>query len=378
MRLPVWPFPFLICLTTSRALAGGGAAIGAYEGVRDDAVVDLHALADVYVEEDFNAPSSHATQLHAFDTHTNAPSLGILRLTAAHVPELFGFRIDLAAGDLADQYLHADPASTTNPDVSRTLSYLEQAFVTVKVPVGRGLAIDAGKFETPIGLEDNEATKNWSYSRSLLYLLAEPSFHSGVRVTYRPTETVGVSGYWINGWDANVLAGDGMRSFGAAVTWDPSEDVEAVVDYVGGLERAPTRLADPTLTMRDVVDGYVRVALGKHASFACTADYGHDAASGGVRFWGAGGYARYAFAEWLAASVRGEHYDDADGFTSGTKQRLAELTTTLEARDTVGVLGLMSRLEFRRDQSDVPFFQTSSPRLSLRQDTVSLSLLAAF
>ena len=248
----------------------------------------------------------------------------------------------------------------------------------MRYPSDAGLRFDAGKFETPVGLEDNEATENWNDSRSLLYLLAEPSFHSGLRVTYRPAETVGVSAYWINGWDVNALGGDGMRSFGGAVTWEPTERLEAVVDYVGGLERAPTHLESPVLTMRHVVDGYVMARLDKHASVAWTADYGHDAAAGGVTWWGAGGYVRYAFAEWLAASVRGEHYDDANGFTSGAKQRLAELTTTLEARDTVGLLRLTSRLEFRRDQSDVRFFQTSSPRLSPRQDTVSVSVLAAF
>jgi hypothetical protein len=377
MRLPSIALPILFCVTSGTARAGGGAATDTYEDIRPRPLFDLHALADLYVQGNFNAPLSRTNQLRAFDMHDDTPALGILRLTAARRPEPFGFRVDLAVGDLADNYLRYDPAATAYPGISRALSYVEQAFVTATVPVGKGLRLDAGKFETPVGLEDNESLENWNYSRSFLYLLAEPSYHAGLRATYRPTETVALSAYWVNGWDANVLDGNGMRAFAAAVTWNPSPRVEAVADYMGGLERAPAHLADPTLNYRHELDAYVTYELTSRVSFACTADYGHDAAAGGVGFWGIGGYIRYRAVDWLAGAVRGEHYEDPDGFTSGAKERLAEITATVEARDRLGPLLLIGRLEYRRDQSDARVFETSTPRLSLQQDTLSLSLLTA-
>ncbi len=89
-------------------------------------------------------------------------------------------------------------------------------------------------------------------------------------------------------------------------------------------------------------------ALTERVSLACTADYGHDAANSGVSWWGIGGYVRYRLVDWLAGAVRGEHYEDPNGFMTGTKQRLAELTATLEARDRVGPVALIGRLEYRR------------------------------
>ncbi len=378
MRFSSFAAPILICVTSATARAGGGAATGAYEDIRRDAVLDLHGLADLYLQSNFNAPPSGTNEYRAFDTRSNGLGLGALRLTAAHRPGVFGFRIDAAVGEIADTYLRSDPAASAHPDVSRAFSYVEQAFVSATIPVGRGLALDAGKLETPVGLEDNESLENWSYSRSLLYLLAEPSFHTGLRATYRTSDQVAISAYWVNGWDANVLDGNGLRAGAAAATWNPNARLEVVVDYMGGLERAPTRLADPTLSFRHELDGYATYDLTDRASFACTADYGHDAAGGGAQWWGVGGYLRYRMVDWLAGAVRGEHYEDPDGFTSGARQRLAELTSTLEARDRLGPLLLIGRLEYRRDQSDRRVFEASAPRPSLHQDTLSMSLLTSF
>jgi hypothetical protein len=359
------------------AHAGGGAATDSYEGIRPGPI-DLHGLADVYSQTAFNRPASETNQLRAFDLEDGQPQLGILRLTLAHNPDPIGFRLDIGIGDIPNGYLRYDPAAAAHPGLSRGLSYVEQAFVTAMVPLGRGLKVDVGKFETPIGLEDNEAVENWNYSRSLLYLLAEPSYHAGLRLTYPVTSTVAVSLLWVNGWDANVLDGNNMRAVAAAVSWHPAPGLEVVADYMGGLERAPTRLSDPVLSFRNEFDAYARYALTKRLAFAWTGDYGQDAASSGVSWWGMGGYCRVQALDWLAGSVRAEHYDDGDGFTTGTRQRLAEVTATAEVRGEVGPTRWIGRLEYRRDQSDEAFFETGGRALSTRQDTMGASLLAAF
>jgi hypothetical protein len=377
MRITLFAVLASVYLVSGDAFAGGGAATDAYEDIRAGRVLDVHALADLYFQGNLGGPASGMNQLRAFDVRANQPALGLLRVTGAHLPDPFGFRIDAGIGDFADNYLHFDPAATDYPALSRGLSYVEQAFVTVNVPVGRGLVVDAGKFGTPVGLEDNEALTNWNYSRSLLYLLAEPSFHTGLRLTYPVAPTVALSAFWMNGWDANVFDGSGMRTFAGAITWNPSAKVEIVADYMGGPERAPTRLSDPALAYRSVVDAYATYDLTREVSLACTADYGHDAARGGVAWWGAGGYVRFRPRDWFAWTVRGEHYDDSNGFTTGTRQRLAELTSTLELRDDLGPVALIGRVEYRRDQSDARVFQAST-RLSPQQNTLGMSLLTAF
>ena len=234
-----------------------------------------------------------------------------------------------------------------------------------------------GKFATPVGLEDNESPRNWNYSRSLLFTEAEPTYHTGVRATVPFTDEIAASAFWLNGWNTNILGGNGMRSFAAAVSWK-NDRVDASLVYAAGLERAPTQLANPTLEFRHIFDGSVVYELRDWLSFAATADYGLDASSGGVSWWGVGGYARVRILSWLAWVVRGEHYADPQGFTTGAAQRLAEGTTTLEGTTKVGPLKLIGRLEYRRDQSDEPVFQASGPRMLTHQDTSALGLIAMF
>jgi hypothetical protein len=359
------------------ARGGGGAATDAYQGI-SEAPLEVHGFIDVYDQGNFGDPLAGAALLRAYDTSADRPSLGLARLTVAHAPSSIGFRLDVGAGDFADAYLHFDPASTDYRRLSRDLSYVEQAFVSVKIPIERQPEIDVGKFGTPVGLEDNESLGNWNYSRSLLFLLAEPSYHSGVRVTYPVSGTLAASVFWVNGWDTNVADGNAMRTFAAAATWTPQPGVALYLTYMAGPERAITRLADPALAFRNVVDASASYELTRRLTLAATGDYGHDDAQGGVRWWGVGGYVREVFQEWLVGSLRGEHYDDEDGFSSGTPQRLAELTATLELRTRWGPLAASERLEYRRDQSDAPVFLGGSSGPSTHQDTVCLGLLVAF
>jgi hypothetical protein len=369
---------FSVATAVSRdGFSGGGAATDAYGDIREGVPVDVHGLVDLYAQHDFEHPPG-PVQLRAFDVRSDAPSLDFARLTVARRPDTFGFRLDAGVGDTPNGYLRSDPAAATHPQLSRVLSYVEQAFATVKLPGDRGVEIDVGKFGTPVGLEENEAQQNWNYSRSLLYTWAEPTSHTGLRVTVPASDTFAVSVFWLNGWDTNVLGGNGMRSFAAAASWHPATGLDLFATYSAGLERALQQLADPRLAFRHVFDGVAMYSPIRQLSIAATADYGLDAAGGGVSWWGIGGYLHYRALPWLAGTLRGEHYADPDGFTTGTPQRLAGLTTTIEVKGEVSDVTLIGRLEYRRDQSDVPVFETSSPPRATHQDTLGLALMAAF
>ena len=362
---------------SASAQASGGASTDSYDDIEKGGI-DPHGLADVYFQGGLDKTSLANNQLRAFDVQNNLPALGMLRLTLAHKPDIFGFRLDAGIGAIPDAYLRLDPASATHPGLSRGLSYIEQAFVTANIPIGRGLEVDVGKFGTPVGLEDNEALENWNYSRSLLYLVAEPSYHAGLRITCPLSETLAVSVFWVNGWNANVFDGNAMRAGAAAVSWRPAPRLEVVLDYMGGLERPPTQLSDPILSLRHELDAYVKYGFTRRVAMAWTGDYGHDGASGGVSWWGLGGYVRVEALDFLAGVLRLEHLDDSDGFTSGAKQRLAEVTATLEVRGRVEATKWIGRLEYRRDESDEPFFTSPVASASTHQDTFGASLLAAF
>jgi hypothetical protein len=368
-------FVALVCLcAVTAARAGGGPATDAYDDVVPG-VVDVHALGDVYLQHDFALPPSGRVVLRQFDFVSDRPSLNYLRLTVAHRPGRVGFRLDVGVGDTADAYRADDPELALHPELARAMSYLGQAFASVVIPVGRGLAIDAGKFATPAGLEDNETIANWNYSRSFLYSWAEPSLHTGVRASLELTSWLSVALFWLNGWNANFVDGNDLRSFAAAVGIHPRPSLELILTYVAGLERAPNALADPALHWRNLVSASGEWTATSWLSLALAADYGDDRALGGVRFGGVAGYVRGQW-RWLAVTVRGEYYADPSGLTTGLAQQLGEVTATLEASTRQGPLQLLARLEYRHDQSTARPFPTPAGPVS-SQDTLTLALIAS-
>ena len=116
----------------------------------------------------------------------------------------------------------------------------------------------------------------------------------------------------------------------------------------------------------------------RRLSWAVAVDYGHDAAAGGVDWWGATAYSRLQILHWLAVALRGELLSDGAGYLTGTPQRLAEGTATLELRGKPEVVRFVARLEYRHDQSTARVFDTSTPAAGRRQDTLSLAFLTWF
>jgi putative OmpL-like beta-barrel porin-2 len=128
----------------------------------------------------------------------------------------------------------ANCGSSTSPPTklrsatrARATSFLQQAFASAIVPLAREreLELDAGRFGTPVGLEDNESLPNWNYGRSLLFSWAEPTLHTGLRATCLLTPRLAASAFWVNGWNSVVVDGNGMRTFAGAVTVQASDAV---------------------------------------------------------------------------------------------------------------------------------------------------------
>jgi hypothetical protein len=368
----------LLCSVERLARASGGAATDAYEDIDEDEQLDVHALADVYLQHNWSAPSLRSVQFRLFDVSADVLALNLLRASLAHSPDPLGFRLDVGVGDTPDAYLVEDPAATAYPTLSRWVSYVTQAFLTWKVPLGSGISIDLGKFGAPQGYETNETPQNWNYSRSFLVLFAEPTVQSGLRATYAFSDELAVSAFWVNGWNTNVLAGNGMRSFAVAVSWNVLESLKLALAYAEGLERAPTDLSNPTLAYRREWSALIEYGANRRLGFAAAADYGLDNSSGGVSWWGVSLYARCRLLSWLSAVLRAEHYADADGFTTGTKQELKEATATLLAEVKPGPVSVAGRLEYRRDESNALVFRGEGARMLAHQDTATLGLTVQY
>ncbi len=188
---------------------------------------------------------------------------------------------------------------------------IEEAYGSYLAPVGKGLQIDVGKFVTNAGAEVIEAKDDWNYSRSLLFQLAIPLYHAGVRLTYSPNDKVTLMGGVINGWN-DVNDNNTAKSVMASVTFKPSGSLSIIENYIGGPEQ-PNNNDD----WRNLSDTVISYTVNPKLSLMANYDYGHDTMSrASARQWqGVAGYLKYQ-----AEQVRGARA--ASGVLQGQRRLL--------------------------------------------------------
>jgi hypothetical protein len=326
--------------------------------------VQFSGLVDGYYDVNFNHPASGNNQLRNFDMKANQFSLNMAKVVMEHSADPLGFRLDLGFGRAFDT-IHA---SEKSPDVFR---YLEQAYVSLKPPKGKGFQVDFGEFVTSAGAEVIETNSNWNYSRSLLFAWAIPYYHFGMRTTM-PMGKYFTAGFQVvNGWN-NIEDNNSGKTIGVTGALTTSK-ISWNTNYYAGPEKA-----DINKGWRQLFDTTILLTPNPKANFYINYDYGHDKNIGtGASNWvGLAGAARFQLTPTFAFAPRLEWFHDKDGFSTGTAQSLKEVTLTGEAKMNDYVL---ARLEYRHDWSDQRFFDRgASPAASKSQDTVLLGIVAFF
>lgn len=322
--------------------------------------------ADTYYEYNGNQPASGRNILRNFDEKDNQFAFSYFELAFEQAPTAdrrVGFRADLGVGPTATWVNSFDPDGGT-------LKYLQQAYVSVLAPVGKGLQIDAGKFNTPIGAEPTETAYNWNYSRSLLFSWAAPYYHVGVRATLPVTDAVTVSGFLINGWN-NAQDNNRAKTMATQVAWKVTPSLTISQAWMGGPE-GPNGAAG----WRNLYDTIATWTVNDKLSLMTNIDIGRDTIAGQTSTWqGVAGYARVAILPSWALTPRLEVFEDREGFATGTPQTLREITLTSEH---MLVRGLSIRLEYRRDWSTADFFEYKDTEFRRQQNTVLAGFIYSF
>jgi hypothetical protein len=327
--------------------------------------LELTGFVDTYYGTNFNDPKGD-TQLRNFDTKHGQLSLNVVEVALeqkASQANRLGFRADLNFGPVTDMVHAFEPGGA---DVFKAF---EQAYVSYLAPVGKGLQIDVGKFVTPHGAEVIEAKDNWNYSRSLLFALAIPYYHVGLRAALPLHDKFTLTAFAVNGWN-NGVDNNGAKTVGLQALLKPIDRLSIVQNVMSGAEQA-----DDDADRRFLSDTTVTLNVTSALSLMANYDYGRDTVGGArVRWQGIATYARYQFTPNLAISPRYEWLDDDDAFMTGTAQHLREFTLTGEFK--VGG-ALLTRVEYRRDMSNEAFFETDAVP-SKSQSTFTIGLVYAF
>jgi len=248
------------------------------------------------------------------------------------------------------------------------LQYVQEAYGSYLAPAGKGLTIDFGKFVTPAGAEVIEAKDNWNYSRSLLFALAIPYYHAGIRLTYSPNDKVTLMGGVVNGWNNATSDNNTGKTIIASITGKPTGALTLVENYIVGPEQTGTNS-----NIRNLSDTVVTFTVNPMVSVMANYDYGNDQSAGG-HWQGIAGYLKFQANKWVAVVPRVEYFDDAAGF-SGVAQKLKEGTLTVELK---GADNFLWRVEYRGDFSDVSVFKNDSGALKKNQQSIAFGFLYSF
>jgi Putative beta-barrel porin-2, OmpL-like. bbp2 len=342
--------------------------------------MDLSGLIDGYYSYNFNTPSAlnngQANDLYNFNDKTDQFNLSEARLTLNHDPDPVGAHVDFVYGRVND-FINAASTNTTSAD---QLNYIEQAFVSMKPAKAKGFELDFGKFVTSAGAEVIESKDNWNYSRSLLFGWAIPYWHFGARTSFpvSKSETLGVQ--VVNGW-SNISKANGGATVGVTSAFVKPK-MGWFANYYGGPENALTsngyrNLFDTTLllTPSGKFSAYLNYDYGQNRDSIVTvgsSSFGDTA----LNHWqGFAGAAHVAPTGAQSFSGRFEYFTDPQGFETGTAQHLYEYTLTYEYK---WAAGLLSRIEYRRDWSNVDFFHKNDTDLVKAQSTLTASFVAFF
>ena len=337
--------------------------------------IEFHGLVSTSYSYNLNFPASRKNQLRVFDTDDAEARLDVVEFVVQRPVAAAwdaGFRVDVTAGAVsrfvASRGLFRDSAGE-GQDID-----LHQAFVSLLVPLGSGLHVDAGKFITGLGYEVIEGYDGWNdnATRSFLFGYAIPFTHTGLRVAYSVSPVLSAMGMVANGWD-DVRDNNRGKTVHLQLGITPTSRLAILLNGIAGPEQD-----NDNRHVREVLDVVATWKPSERLSLGFGGDWGREeaAAPGGqTADWrGVAGYLRFAPGPRFAVSLRAETFEDRDGARTGTAQTLAEFTLTPELR-----LGssCVVRGDLRLDRSDHAIFEGRSG-MRRTQPTVSVNALYHF
>jgi len=337
--------------------------------------MDISGLIDGYYSYNANRPSDAANgqinDLYNFNDKTDQFNLSEARLTLNHDPDPVGAHVDVFYGRTN---------TLVNGGSHDQGDYIEQAFISLKPAKAKGLELDFGKFVTSAGAEVIESKDNWNYSRSILFAWAIPYYHFGLRssLPVSKVDTIGVQ--VVNGWN-NVTTNNGGVTIGLTnalvkpkYTWN--------VNYYTGPSNAETEKG-----YRNLIDTTLLLTPNAKFNAYLNYDYGQnrDALTGSgitavgdtnLNHWqGVAGAIHEQLNGTSAFAARFEYFKDPQGYSTGANQDLKEGTATYEYK---WAEGLLARIEYRRDWSQVLFFHKGNDQLVSAQTTLTMGFVAFF
>ncbi len=307
------------------------------------------AFVDLDYALDFNYPSNHL-----FRNRGTTPRVNELNLNMAGIylrkdvsPEArWGMELTVQAGE--DSKAFGFSATAPNVPGANRLRHFGRANVSYLAPVGNGLTIQAGLFNSVIGYDALYAKDNFSYTRPWGADYT-PYLMFGVNVSYPFNKKLAgtlyvISGYW------HLADANSVPSSGGQLAYKATERVTLKETVLYGPHQSNTSLEFWRFFSDSIAEwkgDQVTVAFEYQVGTEKVALPGNPRA-----LWTAAQLpVRWALNKRWSVTARPEFYWDRDGRLTGFEQTIKAFTTTLEYRVPYRRTQAILRLDHRYDDS---------------------------
>ena len=295
-----------------------------------------------------------------------------------------GFRTDVMIGEDANYFINRSVTnSINNANQNSNALFLEQAYVSIRAPVGNGWDFKVGKFASILGYEVMERPANMNTTFGLLFQQM-PLYYTGVLSSYKFDDYLDAKLGVVNGSNTDnntttsgnsdgcaVLAALNVTAPGGNANWsnnfqyssnsenNTSQSINANTTPVPVLSGGANSQGSaytfiynswgnwaPKFANDKLLFAFNTLLLSSGGSGTSTIvdpSFGSVTANSNYTSYGAGAYAKYQFNDWFSLCSRGEYFG-----VSAQNQSLDLWEYTLTAGFNV-IDNLLIRAEYRLD-----------------------------
>ena len=252
-----------------------------------------------------------------------------------------GFRTDVMIGEDASYFINRTPNAGYNTNNNSNSLFLEQAYVSIRAPVGNGWDFKVGKFVSILGYEVIERPANMNVTYGLIWQEL-PLYYTGVLSSYKFDDYIDAKLGVVNGSNSDnntttSLSGDGCAVLAALNLTAPGGNANWSNNFQYS-SNAENNTADTQTGASSTSVGKLNNSSGTGYTFIYNSwgnwapKFANDKLlfafnsvlgtansnnsqnsqagvgnSGGTTWYGAGAYAKYQFNDWFSLASRGEY-----------------------------------------------------------------------
>ncbi|CUS32066.1 conserved hypothetical protein [Candidatus Nitrospira nitrosa] len=308
------------------------------------------AYVDVGYIGNLNTPDNHLWRSRATASHHNelSPNMGLAYVRKdARETSRWGMELGFQGGRDSEEF--AFLVGERRVEGSDVLRHLHRANVSYLAPVGKGLAITAGLFNSLMGYESLYAKDNANYTRSWI-ADNTPYMMFGVNAQYPVSDVLTVTAFVVNSYYHLAHPND-HPSYGGRWIWKATPRFTLMQTLYAGPDQANTSMEFWRLYGNQILEW-----KGDDVTIAASLDIGTEriaSQSGNPRAFVMGGnlVVRWHVTGPWSVALRPEFYWDRNGRWTGAEQFVKAITSTVEYQLSYKWANTIVRVEHRYDDS---------------------------